>query len=210
MVYREVTMSSGNVVIRPFREDDMDRAAHIFTMAFGDKMRSLSGLPEEDWADLLIESRALPLSAFKGHMVAEVDGQVVGIMALDWKGKGPPPKVHGKEDRRFSWRQRWRVRMAQWVVTVRAKPGDLYVQYIGVVPEVQGSGVGTALLAEGEAIARQRGLMRYTLYVAANNDGARRLYERLGFEERGRVRSRVTRRLFGVEHWLYMVKPLVR
>lgn len=202
-------MTSGNVVIRPFREDDLDRAAHIFTRAFGDKMRTLSGLPEEDWADLLIESRALPLAAFKGHMVAEVDGLVVGMMALDWKGKGPPPKAQEKGGSRFSWRQRWRVRMAQWVVTVRAKPGDLYVQYIGVVPEVQGSGVGTALLAEGEAIARKKGLMRYTLYVAANNDGARRLYKRLGFEERGRVRSRVTRRLFGVEEWVFMTKPLV-
>ncbi len=186
----------------------MERAAHIFTRAFGDKMRTLSGLPEEDWADLLIESRALPLSAFKGHVVAEVDGQVVGLMALDWRGKGSPPKTHGKGSRRFSWRQRWRVRVAQWVVTVRAKPGDLYLQYIGVAPEVQGTGVGTALLAEGEAIARRKGLMRYTLYVAVGNDGARRLYQRLGFEERGRVRSRVTRRLFGVEEWLYMVKPL--
>ena len=202
-------MTSGNVVIRPFREDDLDRAAHIFTSAFGDKMRTLSGLPEEDWADLLIESRALALAAYKGHMVAEVDGLVVGMMALDWKGKGPPPKTRGKGSRGFSWRQRWRVRVAQWVVTVRAKPGDLYVQYIGVVPDFQGSGVGTALLAEGEAIARQKGLMRYTLYVAANNDGARRLYERLGFEERGRVRSRVTRRLFGVEEWVFMTKPLV-
>ena len=43
--------------------------------------------------------------------------------------------------------------------------------------------------------------MRYTLYVAVGNDGARRLYQRLGLEERGRVRSRVTRRRFCVEHW---------
>lgn len=202
-------MTSANVVIRPFREDDLERAAYIFTRAFGDKMRTLSGLPEEDWADLLIESRALPLSAFKGHMVAEVDGEVVGLMALDWKGKGKPSKAQVKGGRRFSWRQRWRVRVAQWVVTVRAKPGDLYVQYIGVSPEAQGTGVGTALLAEGEALARERGLMRFTLYVATNNDGAKRLYQRLGFEERGRVRSRVSRRLFGVDEWLYMVKPLV-
>jgi len=203
-------LTTGSVVIRPYEEDDMEMAARIFTGAFGDKMRTLTGLPEGDWADLLVESRALPLSAFEGHIVAEVDGEVVGMMALDWKGKGTPPKARSRKERRFSWRQRWRMRAAQWVVTVRVKPGDLYVQYIGVAPEAQGMGVGTALLEEGEALARKMGSERYTLYVAVDNEGGQRLYRRLGFEERDQLRSRVTRRLFGVDEWIYMVKPLAR
>lgn len=69
-------------------------------------------------------------------------------------------------------------------------------------------GVGTALMEEGEALAREMGLLRYTLYVAADDPGARRLYGRLGFEERGRLRNRVTRRQLGVREWVYMVKPL--
>jgi ribosomal protein S18 acetylase RimI-like enzyme len=201
-------LTSSDIVVRSFEEGDMVTAARVFTRAFGEKMRTLTCLPEEDWPDLLVASRALPLSSFKGHLVAEVAGRLVGMMALDWKGKGRPPSPGSGPTRRFSWRQRWRVRAAQWVVTVRARPGDLYVQYIGVEPEAQGRGVGTALLEEGEALAREMGLLRYTLYVAADNPGARRLYERLGFRERRRLRSRVTRRLLGVEEWVYMVKAL--
>ncbi|UCC92914.1 MAG: GNAT family N-acetyltransferase [Thermoplasmata archaeon] len=171
-------------------------------------MRTLSGLPEPDWDDLLMESRALPDSTDPGRLVAVVGGRIVGVMALDWRGKGSPPRPRRSGRPRYSWWLRRKVRFAQWVITERAGPGDMYVQFIAVVPEAQGMGVGTALLSEGEAMARKRGLERYTLYVAADNDGAKRLYERLGFAEQRRVRSRTTRRLFGVADWVYMVKPL--
>lgn len=60
--------------------------------------------------------------------------------------------------------------------------------------------------AGASAIAMGRGLSRLTLYVAASNDGARRLYDRLGFDRQGSIRSRTTRWLFGVEEWLFMVR----
>jgi ribosomal protein S18 acetylase RimI-like enzyme len=204
----ERSMISGDLVVRPFGGQDTEAVARLFVRAFAEKMRSLSGVPEEDWADLLVEAEVLPLSAHEGHLVAELEGAVVGVLSLDWQGRGTPATVPRPRSGRFSWWQRWKVRFAQWVITQRAKPGEAYVQYIGVDPGAQGNGVGTRLLGRGEVIARERGLTRCTLYVAAGNAGARRLYERLGFREEGSVRSMTTRWLFGVGEWVHMVKPL--
>lgn len=45
----------------------------------------------------------------------------------------------------------------------------------------RGRGIGTALLTEVERRARARGACRITLEVNAANEGAQRLYRRLGF-----------------------------
>ncbi len=51
-----------------------------------------------------------------------------------------------------------------------------------VLPEARGAGVGSALLAELERRARRRGCAKLTLEVHDTNEGAKRLYERFGFE----------------------------
>jgi ribosomal protein S18 acetylase RimI-like enzyme len=50
-----------------------------------------------------------------------------------------------------------------------------------VLPEVRGSGIGTALLEEIERRARERGCSKITLEVHDSNEGAKRLYARFGF-----------------------------
>ena len=60
-------------------------------------------------------------------------------------------------------------------------PGALYLFALDVEPRYQNLGVGTALIAAVEKDARRRGLNLVNLEVGVTNDGARRLYERLGF-----------------------------
>ncbi len=55
------------------------------------------------------------------------------------------------------------------------------VQNVGVTPEHRGRGLGTCLLFRALAGFRQTGLMRAYLEVTAQNLGAVRLYQRLGF-----------------------------
>jgi hypothetical protein len=55
------------------------------------------------------------------------------------------------------------------------------VQNIGVRPEHRGLGLGTALLAQSLWGFRQVGVRRVFLEVTAQNEGAVRLYQRLGF-----------------------------
>jgi ribosomal protein S18 acetylase RimI-like enzyme len=62
------------------------------------------------------------------------------------------------------------------VLDVSDESGHLYLSRIEVLPEVQGRGVGTAVM---EGLIRQGRAIR--LHVFTNNIRARRLYERLGF-----------------------------
>lgn len=55
------------------------------------------------------------------------------------------------------------------------------IQNLGIVPEHRGRGLGTALLLRALTGFRQAGLRRAFLEVTAQNDGAIRLYRRLGF-----------------------------
>lgn len=58
-----------------------------------------------------------------------------------------------------------------------------YIYEIFVRPEFRGQGVGTAALREAERWAIQSGKTKLALNVFWHNEGARRLYARLGFIE---------------------------
>jgi mycothiol synthase len=58
--------------------------------------------------------------------------------------------------------------------------GEIFV--IGVDPRMQGSGLGRALAIHGLSAVHDRGIDAGSLFVAAENAGALRLYHSLGFE----------------------------
>ena len=60
-----------------------------------------------------------------------------------------------------------------------------YVYAFRVKPAFQGWGVGTRLMDVAEADLLQRGYHRLSLNVGQTNEGARRLYERLGYRVSG-------------------------
>jgi len=55
------------------------------------------------------------------------------------------------------------------------------VKRMFVKPEARGRGIGEAILARIEALARQDGFTRLVLETGANFDAARRVYERCAF-----------------------------
>ena len=65
---------------------------------------------------------------------------------------------------------------------IRSRTGIGAVQNLGITPAHRGHGVGTCLLFRALRGFRQSGLKRILLEVTAENDGAIRLYHRLGFE----------------------------
>ena len=58
-----------------------------------------------------------------------------------------------------------------------------WLHHLAVAPAYQGRGIGTALLAEVERRLRSRGCLKVNLLVHRDNEGARRLYQSLGYEE---------------------------
>jgi ribosomal protein S18 acetylase RimI-like enzyme len=73
------------------------------------------------------------------------------------------------------------------------RPAELYVAEIQVSPEMQGRGIGTAVLLTVLARAGAEALP-VTLQVLRANAGARRLYERLGFRVTGEAEPHVLMR----------------
>ena len=62
-------------------------------------------------------------------------------------------------------------------------PGTWYVNVLAVRPQHRGLGLGGKLLALAERIGRAAGASGMSVIVADHNEGARRLYERHGYEE---------------------------
>ena len=59
--------------------------------------------------------------------------------------------------------------------------GDYYISNIAVYPEFRGCGLGTSLLKKMEEEAVERGCKMIVLDVEADNRGAIRLYQKLGY-----------------------------
>lgn len=61
-------------------------------------------------------------------------------------------------------------------------PDEFVVDSLAVDPSYRGMGVGTTLMRRAEEKARSMGKRRMSLWVIGENEGAIRLYERLGYE----------------------------
>jgi len=63
---------------------------------------------------------------------------------------------------------------------LKSKPDSLYIVELQVLPELQGRGIGTAVVRKVIEQGANRGVP-VTLSVVPGNPRAKRLYERLGF-----------------------------
>lgn len=92
-------------------------------------------------------------------LVAELDGEVVGTVTFVLPGDG------------------------EW--EGRAEPeGDAGFRILAVDPQVEGQGVGRALVGACVDLARQHGRRRLVIVTMAWMDRAQRMYARLGFVRR--------------------------
>lgn len=66
-------------------------------------------------------------------------------------------------------------------------PDAAEINHLQVRETARGQGVGTAIIEAAEALCRERGLTQVAVGVATDNDGAGRLYQRLGYRRTGVV-----------------------
>ena len=129
-------------------------------------------------------------ASFEICRVAELDGEVVGVLAAF------PARAGDRLARRFlglsvvrmpAWR--WPVVLrhlrASARVTPQPPPESLYVDALAVAEGARGRGVGTALLEDAAAQASAAGLEGVALDTGIENGAAQRFYERAGFDRRG-------------------------
>lgn len=110
--------------------------------------------------------------------------QIIGILVAHAPSLEPPA---GNDDDFSSVFTGWQLMRLWWrSLRIRALEDKscidgLYISNICVHEGARGLGIGAKLIAFIEHSARHTGYRSLWLDVAAGNDGARRLYERLGF-----------------------------
>jgi len=136
--------------------------------------------------------------SYRNAQVAEVDGEVAG-MVLGYR-QPDPYDSDGIEE--------LPVVVRPLVELESLAPGSWYLNGIATLEEYRGRGIGSALLQAAEAVARQSSAKAISLIVAAENSGAKRLYERNGYRPQG---QRPLEPWPGCEYsgdWLLLVKDL--
>jgi ribosomal protein S18 acetylase RimI-like enzyme len=87
-------------------------------------------------------------------------------------------------------------------------PGTWYVNVLAVLPEFRASGLGTRLLAVADATARRLHKRGLSIIVSDANQGARRLYQRLGYFEASRRPMVKEDWDHAGQEWMLLVKGL--
>jgi len=136
--------------------------------------------------------------SYRNSVVAEVDAKAVGALVGYPVADEPEPVDPDITPRMF--------------VPLRElenlAPGTWYVNSVAVFPEARGLGLGSALMRCAERTASDLGLRGISLIVSDANDGARRLYERLGYRETG-SRPMVKEQWQNPgENWVLMIRGL--
>ena len=176
----EVTLRSARV-----ERADGERFAQYLDQAADNTFRALLG-PQS--MRIVAEAFLAPGHDLSYEYVtfAETAGEVVGMLsgysAEEHATSSDEPLVAAAGFRTYRMAVLHRLGARIFDFMDRLPDGDWYVQAVAVDESGRGKGVGSALLQNAEHTARTAGCERITLDVAVNNDGARRLYERLGYE----------------------------
>ncbi len=190
-------------------EDSVD-VARLWGTSFDDKFGFVLGDRMEDFLTTwLAESPGV----YHDTTLARVDGRVVGYIQAD--GNEPPEMalvkplwrclrkefgVPGAVKRLFQF----------WYATLENHnpPHVLHIFMVGVEPDWRGRGVAWRLLEHAEEHARACGRTHLRLGVVYGNDGAKRLYERFGFETGPLVTMRLGNWALGHSQYYEMVKEI--
>jgi len=200
--------------IRPARLADAEAIGSILAAALPDKFCTIFRADETTVAEIMAEMCRLSGGAMLNDaLVAEVEGKVVGVVLI----KRAETRNEPETSLVFRWlRSQLGWRRAAWAVlaldALETKTpigaNDTYLDTLAVHPDVQGQSIGNALLRDLTERARGWGKRRITLYVTGNNEGARRLYERMGFQIERVELSYITSWLFGFREAVYMSRTL--
>jgi ribosomal protein S18 acetylase RimI-like enzyme len=111
--------------------------------------------------------------SYRNGVVAEVDGKIAGALVC-YRIADEPEAIDTEST------------PPMWIPLLELESiaaGTWYINTVAVFTEARGLGVGSKLLQWAEQTAANLGLRGTSLIVSDANHGARRLYDRLGYEE---------------------------
>ncbi len=89
-----------------------------------------------------------------------------------------------------------------------AEADEYFISNVAVLPRYQGQGLGSSMMRQVEAQALELGFRHISLTVEVENERAKSLYARLGYEVVATVGIKVLQRRFGYQGFHRMRKSL--
>ena len=182
-------MPNSQLLIRPARPEDVKLAVAVLRSSMDGLADYLySGDPQRSVDEYIGAMYQLGGHRFSWDIsfVGEAEGQSVGFL-LSYPGQWISRlqmALLSKLPSLYGWRGAARVlgRLLPLANALETEADEYYISNIGVLPEFQGRSYGTQLMAFAETKAREAGLSKCSLSVDEHNEGALRLYERLGYK----------------------------
>lgn len=192
---------------------DLEPMLALQSEAFADKFRAAFGRRRiaRGYAALIAVHRMQGQAGLQGMHVALADQQIVGTITM--RTTEMRLEDGGMVDAIFLrelgiWGS-FRATHAMSQLDHRIGRHEGYITDVAVLPAFRRRGVAAAMLQHVREIAKRYQKQRLGLYVSASNDGARRLYQQLGFrDEQARI-SWWNGWLLGERRWLYMTSPVL-
>jgi ribosomal protein S18 acetylase RimI-like enzyme len=202
--------------IRPSRPEDADLLARLIHLTMGIEADWLFGRGKDHPAlQVISELSRYPenrVSHTLAHL-AERNGQAVGLLL----------SYPGAQLTRLNLMTGWHLLKTQGLLATLRLAGiqpaygnlkecagdEYYVSNLAVLPDFEGQGIGTRMMAYAEELALSTGLQKCSLIVAFNHEHARKLYERLGYKITRTVLSGHPKIAEGSGGYHRMVKNLV-
>jgi ribosomal protein S18 acetylase RimI-like enzyme len=178
-----------NITIRPAWPSDSNLVARLIYLTMGIEADWLFGQKEGHSTHQVLANLFLRKDNRVSHTLAhlaESDGQAAGLLLA----------YPGGLLTRLNWLTGWcllnilglaaTIRLAR----IQSAYGDLketeadefYISNLAVLPEFEGQGIGSRLMAFAEDLACDSGLKKSSLIVAFSHERAKQLYERLGYQ----------------------------
>lgn len=189
-------------IVEGIDETHVEAALRVAHDAFAEKFRI--GFRNADDLVRLFRDSVDPTSCIS----ATVDGQFAGFLAFQTSGREFYRLNATAVFTRFSPLRAVRVLINLLLLADRVRPDEFVVDSLAVDRSTRGMGVGTALMHRAEEEARSAGKRTMSLGVIGENDGAIRLYERLGYRTTRTWRGFLIRLASGSEEVRRMEKPI--
>ncbi len=198
-----MTASSKHVTIREAGKSDCAELARLINFA-GEGLplylwKKTAAPGEDPWQ--VGRERATRESgsfSYRNAVVAEVDGKIAGAL-IGYAVSAEPEAVDTSNTPPM---------FVPLLELENLAAGTWYVNAVAAFPDARGHGVGSKLMRWAERRASELELQGMSLIVSDGNPGARRLYERIGYEEV--ARRPMVREQWQNEgrNWVLMIKNL--
>lgn len=156
-------------------EEERSSVSEILYEAFSEKFKPVFGSKEKS---LRVFSRYLDVSNI---LVARDKGEVVGVAGLKYDNVNWITLNLFDAIREFGF-SIFRVAVVGLPLVATRLKGDLLLDVLAVSAKARGKGIGTKMLRYLLSFGKEKKLKKIRLYVIHTNEGAKRLYERMGFK----------------------------